>query len=77
VAAKTLDSDRHQPTRPEKKSVGDQPADLARSVEGGVQFGLELWVHAAGAGASCSRRWAPGAPAEANLARDLAREAQD
>ena len=46
-------------------SFGDQPSDLAKSEKGGVEFGLELWAaHPAGAGASCSRRWAPGAPAD-------------
>jgi hypothetical protein len=50
---------------PVSSSFGNQLAGLAEGVTGGVEFGLELWVtHAAGAGASCSRRWALGAPAD-------------
>ena len=49
--------------------VGDELAYLAQGEDSGVEFVLGLWVHAAGAGASCSRGWASGAPVDVTATR--------
>lgn len=52
-------------------SVRDEPADLVQALDGGAELGCEFLrgAHAAGAGESSSRGWAPGAPAEVTFTR--------